>query len=262
MRRALAQSSRRNALLAWVPERALGVLASNDVKSGIQSALDQASPTMDAQTRDSLQQFGLLGDKGVIAHLTGDLALEVEAPAAKKIGGAVLIGTSDASGMQAFLTRLGTLAELGNLGSGPGGSSSALSVQKSTYRGVSITSFPISGLVSPDLVPSIAVTQGAGIVASSPAEVRSLIDAHLAGTTIARAHNFAAVAAATFADPQSFLYVDVTATTDAILSYVPAADRRTYDTARTNLAPVKAFMVASHQQPDRLSERVFILIPS
>lgn len=262
MKNAIAQSARRNALLAWIPQRAFGVLASNGLKSGLQSAIDQTG-ALDAQASDSLKQLGLLGNNGVIAHLTGDLALEIESPTARTIGGAVLIGTSDPAGMQIFLTKLGTIAELAAPSSSVSGSLTATPALKSTYKGVPITSFPISGLGVTGLAPSFAVTQGVGIIASSPAAIRSLIDAHSGGTTIARAANFAAVKAATFADPQNFLYVDVSETVDAILSYVPPAQRGTYDReVAPNLAPVKAVMIASQGQSDRLSERVFVLIPN
>jgi hypothetical protein len=251
--------ARRNALLPWVPQRAFGVLASSGIKTGLQSALNQTG-ALDTTTRDSLQQFGLLGSNGVIAHLTGDLALEVESHAAKSIDGAVLIGTNDTAGMQIFLTKLGTVAQLT---AGSGTFQGTTPVARSVYRGVTITTIPVSSLSMGGFMPSFAVTGGVGIVATSPAEIRSLIDAHAAGTTIGKAGNFLKTKAATFSDPQSFLYVDVTETATAILSYVPAAQRQTYDAqVAPNLAPVKAIMVASQGQSDRLSQRVFVLIPN
>ncbi|HYM49279.1 MAG TPA: DUF3352 domain-containing protein [Candidatus Limnocylindrales bacterium] len=260
--RAALTSTRHNALLGWIPQRAFAVMATSGLKSSLQSGLDQAG-TLDASTRDSLTQLGLLGPSGVVAHLTGDLAVEVESPAPQQIGGAILIGTTDPAGMQIFLTKLGTIAEFAASSSVPGSGLAATPAQKSVYKGVTIVTFPVSGLNAPGIAPSFAVTNGIGIVASSPAEIHDLIDAHSSGTSIAQATNFAATRAATFANPQSFLYVDVTATASAILSYVPAAQRGSYDSqVAPNLAPVKAIMVASNGQPDRISERVFVLIPN
>jgi hypothetical protein len=261
-RQSLTQSSHRNALLQWVPQRAFGVVSSTGIKTGIQSALAQPG-TLDAQTKQSLEQFGVLGSNGVIAHLTGDLAVEVEETAPRSLGGAFLVGTNDAPGMQIFLTKIATLVQL----SGGTGSLNLNTlntpVEKSTYHGVTITSFPIPDLGVPGVAPAFAVTGGVGILASSPAEIRAIIDAQRNGGNITSADHFVAASAATFRAPQGFFYLDVSEATTAILDYAPAASLSSYDAkAAANLAPVKAVLIASQGSSDRISERIFILIPN
>ena len=88
-----------NELLALVPTDSFAVIGATGIDRGLQQMAEQLGPLA-----PELDEFGLTGEDGVIANLTGDLALTVgPTETGKAPTGALLIGTEDEAGMQVFL---------------------------------------------------------------------------------------------------------------------------------------------------------------
>lgn len=253
-RSALSAPSRKNATMAWVPRRAYGFLATTNLKQSIQSLLGGSS----ASTRElkELEEYGLTGPNGVLAHLTGDAALEVGAGAGPYPAGALVLGTDDGAGLRKFLDQIVAAYLLDSRRSG-----SAHSRFSKTYQGVEITSVVIPELNPQSFMLAYAVTGQLGIIASSPQELQSVIDAGQTGKNIATAELFIAAAKEVHPDPTSVLYLDITETAAAVAGLLPPKERKDYDTKVTaNTGPMKAFTMTAQNGPERISQRSFLLI--
>jgi hypothetical protein len=275
-REALAQAGSTDVMLRWIPKGSDAFLAFTSLNRTIQTVLDQAGS--DASVKAGTDAVGLTGPSGVLPHLTGDAGLEVEFGSDGLPAGAILLGTDNAKSMSAFFGKLLTLAEEatssglsgsigsasgGSIGSGLGVSPLAGGITTSTYRGVVITSW-----TSPDLSqlgafsPSYAVLDGMGILASTPGEVKTVIDAHKDGATIATDATYKTVSAAALTKPSAIVYVDIAKLVEAIRQSPLGSqaglglDSKAY----ANLEPLRAFMLTAASQADRAAERFFVLI--
>src|SRR5436190_7632763 len=119
-------------VIGWIPSSRHGFFAFANVNRTIQSALDQAGP--DPSVRKATDSAGLTGPQGILQHLTGDFAVEAELDRSFFPTGAVMLGTDDANRMRSFITGILGLARQGQ----------ASRPTTTTYRGVTITSMPIS----------------------------------------------------------------------------------------------------------------------
>jgi hypothetical protein len=217
--------------------------------------------------------IGLTGPGGVLAHLTGEAGLEVGFGRSGLPAGAILLGTDDTRGMTAFFGKLLALAEGASSSFGGSGSSFGSStgsgqpvpptaghVTTINYRGVAITSWS-----SPDLAqlggvtPSYAVLDGMGILASSADEVKAIIDTHKDGATIASDQTYKTASAASIANPSSIFYVDVARLVDA-LRHSQLGSQAGLGSLSADVDPIKAVIVTGASQPDRATERFFVLI--
>ena len=272
-REALAHSGRVDRIVSWVPKASDAFLAITGLNKAIQSLLDQSGN--DASVKASTDAIGLTGPEGVLAHLTGEAGLEVGFGRTGLPAGAILLGTDDTRGMTAFFSKLLTLAEGASSSFGSGssfGSStgtgrpvppSAGHVTTINYRGVVITSWS-----SPDLAqlggvtPSYAVLDAMGILASSADELKAIIDTHKDGTTIASDQTYKTASAASIANPASIFYVDVARLVDTLRhsQLGSQAGLGSDNTLSANLDPIKAVIVTGASQPDRATERFFVII--
>src|SRR6202022_5042359 len=93
-------------------------------------------------------------------------------------------------------------------------------VTKTTYRSVVITSWtsPMLGQLGAGnaFVPSYAVLDGMGILASTADEVKAIIDAHKGGASIASDPTYKTASAASLAKPSAIVYVDIAKLVDVI----------------------------------------------
>lgn len=250
-RATLSLPTHKNTAVAWLPRRAYGFLATTVLKDGIQSFLD-AAPAASQQRRE-LEEYGFLGRFGVLAHLTGDAALEVGPGAGQYPAGALVVGTDDPNGLHRFLDRI-TAAYLPSSNR----SRSLLgetSYSKQTYKGVEITS-----VTTPELNPwgfnlAYGVTGGVGVIASSPQELQAVIDAGQTAKSIATSELYAAATKEVHSTPTSVIYVDIAETAAAVRALTP------YDAnAAANLAPLKAFILTVENGTEHISQRSFLLI--
>ncbi len=225
-REALLHAGRADAVVRWIPKASDAFVAFTGLNKTIQTALDQAGS--DASVKAGTDAIGLTGPGGVLPHLTGDAGLEFEFGHSGLPAGALLLGTNDARSMDAFFGKLLVLAE-GATGSAFGGSAGGSSfgsssgagvpvsplashITKSQYRDVVITSWISPGigqLGAGVFAPAYAVLDGMGILASTPDEVKAIIDAHKGGAIIASDPTYQTASAASIANPSAIIYVDV-----------------------------------------------------
>jgi hypothetical protein len=108
------------------------------------------------------------------------------------------------------------------------------------------------------VVPSYAVVDRMGILASSPAEVKAVIDAHSGGSNITSDPTYQAVSAASLSQPTGITYVNLARVISA-LEKLPSSSGMDKQTT-AYLAPLKAFMITATSQTGAAVERFFIAI--
>jgi len=249
-RDALLHAGHATTVISWIPSSSDGFFAFANVNRTIQSALDQAGP--DPAVRRATDSVGLTGTQGILAHLTGDFAVEAELDRSFFPTGAVMLGTDDANRMRSFFTGILGLAAPGQAGR----------PTTTTYRGVTITTMAISGIGSQDhFLPAFAVLDGMGILASTPTELKAIIDAHKDHTAITRDATYGAAATASLSNPASVFYLDLAKIVKAIET-APAgsAVQGLHLKATANLTPLRAFMLTSESGPDGIVERFVVLV--
>ena len=275
-RQALTHAGRADVVVRWIPKASDAFIAVTGINKTIQTVLDQAGSG--ASVKASTDAMGLTGPAGVLPHLTGDAGLEVEFAPSGLPAGAILLGTDNATSMNAFFAKLLLLAEgaassgFGGSSGGNLGSSSGTGVTPSpavgrltttTYRGVVITSW-----TSPQLdllgafAPSYAVLDGMGILASSLAEVKAIIDTHKDGATIASDATYKTASGASLANSSAMIYVDIAKLVTAIRQSPlgSQAGLGANTTTSANLEPLRAFILTTASQSGQALERFFLLI--
>jgi len=249
-RGALTHAGHAAGVIGWIPSSSDAFFAFASLNRTIQSALEQAGS--DRSVQQATDSVGLTGPQGILPHLTGDFAVEAELDRSFFPAGAVILGTDDANRMRSFFTGI-----LGMAGQGQAGRPAT-----TTYRGVTITSMPISGIGPQDKVlPSFAVLDGMGVLASNPAELKAIIDAHKDRTAITRDTTYATAAGASLASPASVFYVDLAKIVKAIQS-APAGSvvQGLHLKADKNLTPLRAFILTSDSSADGMVERFVVII--
>jgi hypothetical protein len=248
---ALLHPGRATGVVGWIPKTADGFWAAGGFKETIQALLDQAGNNDSLET--ATDQIGLTGANGVLNHLTGEFGLEATVDRSFTPAGALLLGTDDAAGMRIFFGRLVALAAEGQ--------TSGVTTSTTTYRGVTVTSIKVPSISADGrFVPTYAVVDGMGILASSAAEVRAIVDAHRDHSAISTDPTYSAAAREALAHPAGVFYLDLDRVVK-LLSNAPASFGKALDAkARANLAPLHALLVSSDAAQDTLYERVVVLI--
>ena len=262
-RDAFAHAGKADVLVKWIPKASDGFLAITGLNKTIQAALDQSGNQ--AAIKSSTDIAGLTGPGGVLPHLTGDAGLEVELGSEGIPAGAILLGTDDARSMNAFFARILALADgaaVSNFGSSP---LRAARVTTTTYRGVVITSWAspaLAGLGASALSPSYAVLDGMGILASTPAEVKAIIDTHKGAASIASDPTYKSASTASLASPSGITYLDIAKLVDAIRKSPlgTQAGLGSGSALSANVGPVKAVILTAASQADRATERFFVIV--
>ena len=271
-REALAHAGRTDAMVRWIPKASDAFLAMTSLNKTIQAALDQAGSQ--ASVKASTDAMGLTGSGGVLPHLTGDAGLEVEFGRGGLPAGAILLGTDDARSMSAFFGKLLLLAEgasssaFGGSSGAPNGSNLGVSpaagaITTTTYRGVVITFWTSPALNQLGaFAPAYAVLDGMGILASSPAEVKAIIDTHKDGVTIASDATYKTASAGSLANPAAIVYLDVAKLVDGIRQspFGSQAGLGAGSATSANLQPLRAFMLTAASRSGQALERFFLLV--
>jgi hypothetical protein len=277
-REALAHAGSTDVVLRWIPRKSDAFLAITSFNRTIQTLLDQvgSDPAMKADT----DAFGLTGPGGVLPHLTGDAGLEVEFGANGLPAGAIVLGTDNGKSLSTFFGELFALAEgvvssgmgsssASGLGGAPSGSKmgaypQAGSITTTTYRGVAISSWssPELAQLGGALSPSYAVLDGMGILASTPAEVKAIIDAHKDGATISTDATYKTMSATSLSKPSAIIYFDLAKLLQSIKQSPLGAQLGSGLDSKTeaNLEPLKAFILTSASSADEAVSRFFVLI--
>jgi len=253
-RASLGHAGRPDKVLTWIPGSADGFLAVGNVNRTIQAWLDQ--PTNDPSLGQLATSFGLTGPHGILQHLTGDLGLEVELDKSLFPVGALVLGTDDAAAMRTFLGNLTALAAQGKAGK------AGAAVHTETYLGTTITTVTVPQLSQQGhLVPAYAVLDGMGIVASSPDELKAIIDAHHAGHTISADPTYRQASAASLTKPGTVAFVDLDKVVAALRQSPFMGQAGRLDTkALATVTPLRALIVTANTSADHSDARVVLLI--
>ena len=272
-REALAHPGRADTIVSWVPKSSDAFLAITSLNKTIQSLLDQSGN--EASVKAGTDAIGLTGPGGVLPHLTGDAGLEVGFASNGIPAGAIVLGTNDAKSMNAFFAKLLVLAD-GAIGSSLLGAGSSFGspsppvtpashTTTTNYRGVVITSWTspaLGGLGAGALSPSYAVLDGMGILASTPAEVKAIIDTHKDAASIASDTTYKSASTASLASPSGIIYLDIAKLVDAIRKSPlgSQAGLGSGSTLSATVGPVKAVILTAASQADRATERFFVIV--
>jgi len=247
---ALGQGGPPTKVLESVPRRAFGVLAIGNFKDAVQGALGQAR--QNPLVGGFIQKLGL---NEVVKSLSGDAALEVSPGSLGPVSGALLVGTKDPAAMAQFLDNLAIELAPPALRGPP----ATPPFDSEDYKGVTIhfRTEPVPG--QPDVVPAYAVANGFGIVASSPDEVKAIIDAQ-EGSNIAGSQAFRD-ARDQIPEGSQLLFVDTQALLQKFGPQLEQSIGGTFTSlVEPNLRPVKALIVTSGQHGDAVVSRLFLLI--
>jgi hypothetical protein len=241
--------------LSFTPKDAYGVFALTGLRQTMQSALDELAK--DESFADLDQELGLTE---MVGHLTGDYGLEAASGDAPIYAAeALLAGTDDDAGMQAFLDGLASKAAEEMEAAFPDAPS--LEFERTSYKGVTITYLPVNELQEFGITPAYAVSEGMTIIASSPDQVKAILDASASGDSIASSQNFIDAVGPGGASNNGMLYVDIEAVVGAYRNALPEDARAQFDADdASDLAPLKAFAFTSTNGANRTSVRWFLLI--
>lgn len=271
-----------NAVISWTPADAYGFMAAGNLGQtlgGLIDQIDQASPGL----ADQADQMGL---GTVVDALSGDFGVVVTPGTGPTPAGAVLMATDDEAAMQSFLDVIAPLAVSGLTGSSstssgggfsppPGGmppempglpampspdAVTPLSMvtaqptwQTEDYEGVTISYLTLPDTEAEGVTPAYAISDGMAIIATSPEEIKKLIDAH-GGSQITSSPNYKAAIAHADAENSEMFYMDI----EAIIRDAAAASG---DDAMVNDAkPLKAIVITGGGTSDKPTGTLFVLI--
>jgi hypothetical protein len=246
-RAALENTGSPDAVLKSVPGRAFGVLALSNFKDLVQTFADQALEN---------PVFGGIANqldlRSVVEALSGEAALEVGPAPNSPAGGALLVGTDDPPGMERFLDKVATQVVEG---SGPSGS---VVFRTEEYKGVTIH-FTTNPFEQDQVTPAYAVANGFGIIATSPDDVKAVIDAH-EGSNIADSPTFGDARDQVPEGPQ-LIYVDVQALLSQFGPQLSQSIGGSFSSiVEPNLRPIKALIMTTSQAEDATLTHLFLLI--
>jgi hypothetical protein len=257
-RRIIAAEPHQNEVLLFTPEDAYGVFAGSNVQASAELLLEagKEDPNVDAILTD-------LGVPEAVAALSGDTGIELSPGSVGAFpAGAFLLGTDDEAAMQRFLDGLARYAQqfLASETSLDGGSVQ-FGPEEEEYEGVRITSFTIPDLSLVGVTPAYAVTDGMAIVASSPEEIKDLIDARAGGSNITASDRFRQALSHADAENTAIYYVDIEAVTGAVRDALPPEQQASFDAdVGPNLEALKAFIFTASGTAERSTGRMFLLI--
>lgn len=249
-RTALSQRKSLTALINRVPSKAYAFLATNSIKQTAQALADQAARS-GPDAKQALDQLGLTGPRGALDHLTGLAAVELSPSSSPAPGGALILTTDDPGGLQRVFDNLVSSAQ----------SSGSASLQRQTYKGVDVTIVNDPSFSQQGYAPAYAVTGNLGIVGTTPDQVFSIIDAAGGQYRVGNDPVYAEAASRVDRDPDTIAFLDITQGAAEIRAALPADGQGQYDRdVAPNIQPLKALILTGKQQPDRISERLFLRI--
>src|SRR2546422_9446300 len=110
-------------------------------------------------------------------------------------------------------------------------------------------------------LPAFTVLDGMGVLASNPAELKAIIDAHKDHTAITRDATYAGAAGASLTNPASVVYLDLAKIVKAIQS-APAGSAVGSLHLKTdkNLTPLRALILTSDSSADGMVERLVVML--
>lgn len=254
-----------NEMLSFVPADSFVVGAQQGLDVSLRQMMEQVLATPEGER---LREQLAVDD--ALDGLTGDMAFEVgPGTGAMPVGLAVLLGVDDPAAAQRTLDGLAELLVARERTSDEAYlSESGLSRRQqrelglwrparsewrtSTYHGISIRYLDDPSL-SNMFLPAYAVVEGAVVVASSPAEVRRIIDtANGARSNITTSSTYTRALARVPSGTSSF-YVDASAVIAMLAPTLPPD-------VVPNLEPLKTLVGGSSSSPNLITQRIFLEI--
>jgi len=251
-RDALAASNGANDTLTLVPPDAYAVMAVQGVASGLETSVGQMAQ-LDPATARMIEKLHLIGPKGLLGLLSGDLGVQVgPGSGLLPVGGTVLVGTNDGAAAQAWLdAHLRKTVD----GLAPG----FLSKTKiEDYNGVTIT-------YSDDLLSGVPFAYGVVndtvVIGASVKSVEEAVDLAQNGGGIAADADYAA-ATDGLPGTESLVYVDVQGILTAVQNLLPGQAYQDFlDQGGENLQPITVVVAGSESDEQGSSSRFLIGIP-
>jgi hypothetical protein len=271
---ALSQARHSNAEVKTVPKDAYGALGGSGLKS-VSKAIADTTSALPADQKGLLQELQLTDANGPLSHLGPDYAIEVEPTAGSSPGGALLVPTDDEVGTLAWVNKISgvflgsptpkrqSFSPTRGIPPVPLTDSRAPDSQPwlshETYREATINVIKIPN--TDTLSPAYTVTAGTLIVASSPDEIKTLINVRGGSPNVTSSANWKA---ATADSPQlgaAFLYLNLETIAPAIEQALPSQGRASpnSDTA-AYLKPLKSFMMSGTADQNGYAERLVLVI--
>jgi hypothetical protein len=238
-----------NIALSFTPEGAFGVVTFAGAES-LAKQFEQAEQCADPEAKGQMEEFGV---KDILSNLAGDIGVEVDPGLAGGTPrGALIAAVKDEGKMQASLDKLATKLA--------GESGSGVKPVSTTYKGVTIKSIQPEAGTGEEFVPTWAVTDGVAIIATSPAEMKAVIDAHQ-GQDITDDATFQEAAAQVDLEGSPLAYVDVRRVVAAYVAALPDFMKDDLGPTLDNVKPVKATILSAGGDGDVTTVRWFFLIP-
>lgn len=260
-RAAMSEPDHPNALLAMVPADAYGLLAFGHLDTTLKATLDQLAQ-QDPGTARELEKLGLTGADGLLAQLSGDIALEVGPAQGAPLGGTFIVGTNDPDATAAWITdTLGQLPLGGQrLVRRPTGRTTFVDTppnwQTTVYHGVKITYLDAGS--QPTL--AWAIVGDAVVVGSSVADVQQVVDLSQNGGGIDQEPGFT-TAAASVPSGDGVLFVDIQAALDGVRTQLDPSAQAGFDEQVKDLAPISTVVVGFSNGASAQHMRLLVQIP-
>ena len=251
-RDALAASDGANETLGLVPSDAYAVMAVQGVATGLETSVGQMAQ-LDPATARMIEKLHLIGPKGLLGLLSGDLGVQVgPGSGLLPVGGTVLIGTNDGAAAQAWLDAH-LLKTLNGLAAG------FLSTTKTEdYNGVKIT-------FADDLLSGVPFAYGVVndtvVIGASVKSVEEAVDLAQNGGGITTDADYTA-ATDGLPGTESLVYVDVQGILTAVQGILPGQAYQDFlDQGGANLQPITVVVAGSESDEQGSSSRFLIGIP-
>jgi hypothetical protein len=258
-RDALSEPDHPNRLLEMVPADAFGMFAAEHYDRSLQQALDQIGSS-DPRIAKALERAGLSGPDGLLAHLTGDVAIASSPDGAVQTpGGAILASVDDPAAAGSALDTLVRSLPLGTTAysfeHGTFHEHQKDVVWKTeTYHGTDIT-YAASGADAPI---AFALVGDVAVVATSKGYLERLVD-HPPGLADDPGFRSAIEGMPT---SDAVLYVDVGGILDAVRAQLdPASRARFDDEIGANIDPIDSVVLGAEGDASSQRTRLLIRIP-
>jgi hypothetical protein len=248
----LAAGDGPNETLALVPPDAYAVMAVQGVASGLETSIGQAAQ-LDPATARMVAKLHLIGPKGLLGQLSGDLGVQVgPGSGLLPVGGTVLIGTNDGEATQAWLDE----HLLKTLGGVVPGMQSATKIED--YNGVTIT-------YAGDLLSGVSFAYGVVndtvVIGASVKSVEQAVDLAQNGGGIATDADYSA-ATDGLPGTESLVYVDVQGILTAVQNILPGQAYQDFlNQGGENLQPITVVVAGSESDEQGSSSRFLVGIP-
>ena len=233
-----------NGALSMVPGDAFGVFAVEHMDALAQESID-ALVEQEPSAAADLEELGVTGSDGLLANLSGDLAIEAAPGGEDPAAGALMVGVQDMARMETFIDD--ALADLGG---------AAPTWTEEDHRGVTLRT-----LDDETLPLTYAVVNGMLVIGSSPEHVARIVDVSQDGGGLSQDEGFTA-ATADLEGADALMFLDVPSVLQAVRDELPPDEVASFDDEMgRNLDPIGHVVMGVEGDATRQHMRFFVQIP-